>query len=58
MKREEEAERLSVATNAAAGALFGVGTGIVETTPQQVAAARTIAQRVLEHVDEWYRTRP
>lgn len=54
MKPKEREERLSVATNAAAGAMFGVGVGIVEISAEQTAAARTVAQRVLEHVDEWY----
>lgn len=46
-------ERLSVATNAAAGAMFGVGTGRIEITAEQAAAAFEVARRVLEHVDEY-----
>lgn len=46
-------ERLSVATNAAATALFGVGTGRIDCDEQQVAAAREVARRVLEHDDEY-----
>lgn len=46
-------ERLSVATNAAAGAMFGVGTGVSRLTEEQRAAAETVAARVLDHVDTY-----
>lgn len=49
--------RLSVAANAAATAMFGVGTGRGEIDAQQAEAATTIARRVLEQVDEYDRQR-
>lgn len=45
--------RLSVATNAAATAMFGVGTGEIELTEQQLKAAEAVAERVLAHLDEY-----
>ena len=55
-KRKEHERRVSVATNAAATALFGVGTGQIWLSDLQVAAARAIAERVVCHLDEYDRS--
>jgi len=50
-KREK---RLNVATNAVAGAMFGVGDGTpIKVSNQQKEAARAIALRVLDHIDRY-----
>lgn len=54
-KRYAQERRVSVATNAAAGALFGVGTGVVNLSAVQVAAARIIGERVVAHLDAYDR---
>lgn len=48
-------KRISVATNAAAGAMFGAVRAVTheELSDDETAAARMVAVRVIEHLDEY-----
>lgn len=54
-RRKRERERLAVATNAAATAMFGVRGGYGVLTGPEYEAAKVIAARVLDHVDRYDR---